>query len=110
MFAQIETDKGLVIKRNIGQLATDIEAAAERSLKSRLSGQHTIMEGFTVASSSALFSDIAKLILCHGVSFSLFESPYLTHSNFPLRFLIFDSAPLLSLLIEIYLDRAVDVR
>jgi hypothetical protein len=74
---QVETEKGIVIKRNIGQLATDIEAAAERSSKSRLSGQQTIMEGFTVASSSALSSAIANLIHCHGLHFTLSGSRHL---------------------------------
>ena len=76
-FTQAATEKSDALKRNIGQLAADVELDAERTPRSRLSGQQTIMGSFMVSSSSALPSAIAGFIHCHGLSFELFRSPLL---------------------------------
>ena len=70
---KFEAGKGIVIKRKFVQLAHDVEAAAERSSKSRFSDQQTIMESFTVASSSALPSAIANLIDYHGFHLPVYK-------------------------------------
>ena len=68
---QVATDEGVVIKRDIGKLATDVKADAERPSKSHVSGQRTVTGSFKAAFSSALPRAIADTIYCHGLSFKL---------------------------------------